>query len=275
MLLDERQPHREVGQLRTGDREQPRIDEQLPLGQAAHGAEIVAAEEEPGQHLRPRLPRVVEPPAREVLAAQRLPDVADEVRPREDDAQPGLVEIAELALQPVGPADVVGREQRDVAAARRADRRVGGVGGAAIGSGEQDDARIVEAPDDRRGAVARPVVHDHQLEIADGLREHTVDRLGDMPGVVVRRHRDGDEWRARHHGVLTAAMPAAAIPLRGERPNHQADGGGLFGRHAAHGAAGTAPARPPRGQPAAQTARRRRGDGSRDSRCRADRSISG
>ena len=51
-----------------------------------------------------------------------------------------------------------------------------------------------------------------QLEIADGLREHTVDRLGDVPGVVVRRHRDGDEWRAGHHGVLTAAMPPAAIP---------------------------------------------------------------
>ncbi len=133
------------------------------------------------------------------------------------------VEERELAGETVGEGDVIAVEPSDVGAPRQP--------AAVVERGRDAEVRLVaerpDAPvgvrepfDDRGRAVARAVVHDHELELRERLGEHALDRLCQVAGAVEDGHHDaharrrsavvGHAGHATHRGA--AARSSRRIP---------------------------------------------------------------
>jgi hypothetical protein len=103
-----------------------------------------------------------------------------------------------LTLEPFRQCNVVGVQPRDVLPVRLVEPAVEGSGEAALlVVAEDDEARVVDSGEDVRGVVGRGVVDHEQLEVAERLPQHTVDRLTQEACIVMDGEQDGDERHGR------------------------------------------------------------------------------
>ena len=119
--------------------------------------------------------------------------------PTKNEAMPNKpVEVGDLALEPIGLAHVVGREDDDIGAVHElVERLVQRAREAAVlAAHEREPVLLRQRRQDRRRAVLRPVVDDDELEIAVRLAHQALDAGGDVRGVVVAR--DDDRNTRRH-----------------------------------------------------------------------------
>ena len=117
----------------------------------------------------------------------------DDRRADDGDGRLGL-DPGDLPFESIRARDVVGVEPGDVPAARPFQGSIERRREAEPGVVSQHrDSRVVEA----RDGVVRGVVDDDELEVAERLRENTVDGLTEEACVVVGCEQDGDERHGR------------------------------------------------------------------------------
>jgi hypothetical protein len=102
------------------------------------------------------------------------------------------IERGGQALQPILRPEVVGAHRREVRAAREVEARRHGRVHAGVLLPDRAD-RVAVSGDDVGRRVGRAVVDDDQLEVGMRLRQHAVDRLRDVPVVVVRGKDDAHQ----------------------------------------------------------------------------------
>ena len=166
----------------------------------------------------------------------------------------------EDACEPVRERDVVGVHARDVPAARVVEADVERAGEAQrLGVPHHAEPGVVRCREDVAGAVDRPVVDDHQLEIAARLAEHAAHRLADRLLRVAGCEDDGHEGRG-HGGLRVACAGGEGRPRRPLRPRRRDGRPDRRSRRPARRSRGTdAPLVPARGgRPERRRARRAR-----------------
>jgi hypothetical protein len=104
----------------------------------------------------------------------------------------------ELTLEPVRPRHIIGVQSGRITPCRTVETKVerGGEPGA-LGVADDHEPGIVEPVEDLTCAVGRGVVDHEELEVPNGLPEHTGNGLPDEAGIVVRGEEDGNERHGR------------------------------------------------------------------------------
>ena len=117
------------------------------------------------------------------------------------------VQRGDHPLEVARPQQVVAVEQRDVGCAGPRDRPVAGTGHAAVPGFEKADPRIGQVRQHRTsGVVGRAVVDHPALPLAEGLRQHGIERLADEMRHAIggHDHRDAGSRRADRDGRVHA-----------------------------------------------------------------------
>src|SRR5215831_2258204 len=129
---------------------------------------------------------------------QAAHDVAGRIDPirkcaEQLDLRMGLHE-GELLAEAVGPRAVVGVESREIRRTRRRDRGVESRHDALRRLTDESDTAVggSKTREQGRGPVIRPVVDDHQFEVAELLAAHARDGLREPFRAIAHRHDDGN-----------------------------------------------------------------------------------
>ena len=125
----------------------------------------------------------------------------------------------DLAGEPVGKRNVIGIEPRDEWRTDAGNPPVQGGDEAYRLLPNDRDPRIGsrDLGEDRWTRVAGPVVHNDELEIADGLLLQALDRIPQKAFAVANRHEHAYGWR-RHFLVRRRFAQRGLDNVRGESP---------------------------------------------------------
>src|SRR5690348_6424750 len=117
----------------------------------------------------------------------------------------------------MGEKNIVGIQRRDEAAPGAIDRGVAGFAAAAIGLGDELNARIAEGFYDRARIIPGAIVHHDDFKILAALGSHGFKRPAQARGAIVNRYDHAEEWchqRPVKEGrlALSAAITSKSAP---------------------------------------------------------------
>jgi hypothetical protein len=124
-----------------------------------------------------------------------------------------LVQVPHALLEKVRRPLVVCVEEGQQLAARLFNPAVARGARPGVRLADEADARVAVFFDEARPFVRRAVVHDHDLEVAEGLRRGRIQGAPDVRLLVVERDDDGDA----HRSLTVEGRGADALAGRGAR----------------------------------------------------------